>query len=69
MIDLSKDQIEFLIEQFCFSKRDREMLKLRLLDGVTYEKLAEIFDLSVRQTKNIIHKNKENVFRHVDRLP
>ena len=44
------------------------MLKLRLLDGATYENIAERFDLSVRQTVNIIKKARENVFRHVDRL-
>lgn len=66
--DLSRSQVTFLIEEYTFSARDREMLKLRLLDGVTYENIAERFDLSVRQTVNIIKKARENVFRHIDKL-
>lgn len=66
--DLSRTEIAFLIDEYVFSARDREMLKARLLDGITYEKLAERFDLSVRQTKNIIRKAREQVFRHTDRL-
>ena len=66
--DLSRSQITFLIDEYIFSARDREMLKARLLDGVTYEKLAERFDLTVRQTVNIVRKARETVFRHVDRL-
>lgn len=58
-----------LIEQFVFSKRDRQMIRDRLIDGMTYEELAEKYYMSVRQIKNIVHKNKDIVFSHVDRLP
>lgn len=67
--DLSRDEINYLIEQFVFSKRDRQMIRDRLLDGMTYEELAEKYYMSVRQIKNIIHKNKDIVFGHIDRLP
>ena len=67
--DLSRDEIVYLINQFVFSRRDREMISDRLLDGMTYEQLAEKYYMSVRQIKNIVHKSKEIVFSHVDRLP
>ncbi len=67
--DLSRDEINYLIEQFVFSRRDRQMIHDRLIDGMTYEELAEKYYMSVRQIKNIIHKNKDIVFSHVDRLP
>lgn len=67
--DLSRDQITYLIYQFIFSRRDREMLIDRLLDGMTYDQLAEKYDMSVRQVRNIIHRNKEIVFQHSNRLP
>ena len=67
--DLSRDEILYLINQFIFSRRDREMLADRLLDGMTYEQLSEKYYISVRHIKNIIHKNKEIVFNHIDRLP
>ena len=67
--DLSRDEIVYLINQFVFSKRDREMITDRLLDGLTYEQLAEKYYMSVSQIKNIIHKTKDKVFSHIDRLP
>lgn len=37
----------------------------RLIDGITFERLAEQFDLSVRQTKTIVYKSSEQLFRRV----
>ena len=67
--DLSKDDIVYLIEQFVFNKRDRDLIYLRLIDGVTVSQLAEIFDLSESQVKVIIKKTRDTVFSHIDRLP
>jgi hypothetical protein len=63
--DLSRSEWERLIDEWIFSERDRKILKRRLLDGICFEPLAEEFDLSVRQTKNIIYKCEESLFRHV----
>lgn len=65
MVDLSRSEIEKLINEWIFHERDRAILKRRLLDGVTYEKLAEEFDLSVRQVKNIVYKQQDRLFSHV----
>ena len=67
--DLSRDEIVYLVEQFIFNRRDRDLTLDRLLDGMTYEQLAEKYYMSVRHIKNLIHKNKEIVFSHIDRLP
>jgi hypothetical protein len=69
MMDLSRDDIVWLIQQFVFSKRDRAVIYERLIDGLTFEQLSAKHDLSVRQIKNIVRKNKDIVFSHVDRLP
>ena len=63
--DLSRSEIELLIDEWIFSERDRKILKRRLLDGICYEPLAEEFDLSVRQTKGIVYKAQEKLFRHM----
>lgn len=63
--DLSRSEWERLIDEWIFSERDRKILKRRLLDGICFEPLAEEFDLSVRQTKNIIYKCEESLFKHV----
>lgn len=65
MVDLSRSEIEKLINEWIFHERDRAILKRRLLDGVTYEKLAEEFDLSVRQVKNVVYKQQDRLFSHV----
>lgn len=63
--ELSRSQYEHLIDEWVFSERDRAIIKRRLLDGITYERLAEEFDLSVRQTKTIVKKCSETIYRHV----
>lgn len=62
MPDLSRSQVERLIDEWIFSERDRLILKRRLLDGICYEPLAEEFELSVRQVKNIVYKGEERIF-------
>lgn len=64
--DMSRSEIDHLIDEWIFSERDRSILKRRLLDGITYEKLADEFDLSVRQTKNIVYKSQIKLFKHVN---
>lgn len=63
--DLSRSEVSHLIDEWIFNERDRAILKRRLLDGITYERLAEEFDLSVRQTKNIVYKSQEKLFKHM----
>lgn len=65
MTDYTNSQIAFLIDEYIHSERDRRMLKRRLIDGICFEPLAEEFDLSVRQTKNIIYREQEKLFRHL----
>ena len=63
--DLPRSEVSRLIDEWIFSERDRAVLKRRLLDGVTYERLAEEFELSVRQTKTIVYKSEERLFSHI----
>lgn len=63
--DLSTTQIRTLIDEWIKSERDREILKRRLLDGICYEPLAEEFDLSTRQVKNIVYKCEKILLRHM----
>lgn len=64
-IELSRTEIERLIDEWIFSERDRMILKRRLLDGICYEPLAEEFNLSVRQIKNIVYKCEDRLFSHI----
>lgn len=60
---LTRNEIDYLIEQRIHNERNRLILKRRLLDGICYEPLAEEFDLSVRQVKNIVYKCEAILFR------
>lgn len=63
--NIPRSQVDFLIDEWIFSERDRAILKRRLLDGICYEPLAEEFDLSVKQVKRIVYKNEERLFKHM----
>ena len=63
--DLSRSEWECLIDQWIFKERDRAILKRRLLDGICYEPLAEEFDLSVQQVKNVVYKATEKLIKHL----
>lgn len=63
--DKPRSEIEHLIDEWIFNERDRKILKRRLLDGICYEPLADEFDLSVRQIKNIVYKSVERLTNHI----
>jgi len=65
MIEYSNSDMSRLIDEYIHSERDRAILKRRLLDGICYEPLAEEFDLSVRQIKNIVYKNQDKIFKRM----
>lgn len=62
-MEYTNSQIRDMIREHIHSERDRKILYRRLVDGVCFEPLAEEFDLSVSQTKRIIRKNTEILFR------
>lgn len=59
---IPRSEWERLINEWIFSERDRSILKRRLLDGICFEPLAEEFDMSVRQIKNIVYKEQGRLF-------
>ena len=66
--NVSKSELDSLISEWIIGKnaeRDRAILRRRLFDGITFEKLSEEFGLSVRQTKAIVYKCEEKVFKHL----
>ena len=55
-VDLSRTEWENLIDEWIFNEREREILKRRLLDGLTFEQLAEEFNYSDKNIQRIIYK-------------
>ena len=63
--DLSNSEISFLIDQWIRNARDRAILKDRLINIMTFELLAEKYDMSDRQIKNIVYKAIDRLERHL----
>lgn len=62
MRNYTNSEITEAINERIHSERDRAILRRRYVDGITYEKLAEEFELSVTQIKRIIYKNESALF-------
>lgn len=67
-IGFSRSEWEHLINEYIIGKnayRDREILKDNLLDGYTYEHIAEKHSMSARQIARIVPKLQEQLFRKI----
>ena len=61
----SRSEIISIIDEWILNERNRNILKRRLCDGITYEKLAEEFDLSTQQVKTICYKSQDILSCHL----
>lgn len=64
MIEYTNSEISAIIADRIHSERDRKLLLSRYVDGLTYEKIGEMYDLTPRQVQNIIRKHENTLFRH-----
>lgn len=56
------DDVLEKIKNRIHSARDRKILCDSLINGLTYERIAEKYDLSVSQIKRIVHRGEDAVF-------
>ena len=63
--NLSRSELQYLIDQWIFNERDRLIVADRLFRSATYEQLAEKYDMSDRQIKNIVYKSIDRLERHM----
>ena len=63
--DIPRTAIENLIHEWIHDERDRDLVHRRILDGITYEKLADEFCLSVTQVKSICYKAQRKMIEHI----
>lgn len=54
--NIPNNQLQQIIENWIKSERDRNLMKRRLIDGISLEKLSEEFELSVKQVFRITNK-------------
>ena len=48
------------------AERDRKILKRRLIDGLTFERLAEEFELSTKQITRIVYAREAELLRPLE---
>lgn len=65
--DLSRSELENLIDEYVHHARNREILKRRLLDGALYKEIAAEFHLDSDYTRKLIHKEEDKLFRKIQK--
>ena len=60
-MEYTNSQIREIIAEYVHSERDRRILERRLVDGITFEKLAEEFDMSVRGIKSLVYREQDRL--------
>lgn len=65
MMEYTNSQVQYVIDEWIHSEKERKILRRRLIDGLTIEELAEEFDRSPRQMQRIINKLQTIVFLHL----
>lgn len=63
--DIPNDVLSATIDRWVKGSRNREVMKDRLIDAMTYERIAERHDLSVRYVKTLIYRLEGKVFEHI----
>ena len=63
--NLSRSELQYLIDQWIFNERHRMILADRLFNGTTYERLAEKYGLSTQQVKTIVYKAMDRLEKHL----
>lgn len=54
-----------IIDEYIHNARYRDLLRLRLCEGLTYEEIAEAVNFSPQHVKHICKKYKAFLMRHI----
>ena len=65
VIEYTNSAVARVIDEYIHSERDRAIIKRRLIDGISIERLAEEFDRSPRAMQRKIAKLQSVVFLHM----
>lgn len=65
VIEYTNSAVARIIDEYIHSERDRAIIKRRLIDGISIERLAEEFDRSPRSMQRTVAKLQSVVFLHM----
>lgn len=63
--NITNSRITEVISEYIHSERDRGILLDRYVNGYTFERISEKYDMSTVQIKRIVYKNEMKVFDHL----
>ena len=64
-MDYTNSQIRELVAEYLHNSVDRKMVFDRLVNGYTFEKISEIYQLDVKTVRKRIHKGEDEIFKHI----
>lgn len=63
--EYTNSQMRELIDEHIHNEKYRRILLLRYIDGLTYERIAEITDMSTQQVKTIVYRAQNKLLKHL----
>lgn len=63
--EISTEDVQRGIDLWIKSARNRAILHDKLIDGLTYEQIAEKYKLSVRHTKTLVYRLGDFILLHL----
>lgn len=60
-ITLTNSEIAERIGEHIHSERNRQIMRMKLIDGYTYEKIAEIVQMSPRYVRSLVKRLTERL--------
>lgn len=57
----TNSELNAMINERIHSKRDRNIMRRKMIDGITYEALAEEVGMSARGVKYVVQRNRGNL--------
>lgn len=64
-MEYSNSGMENLINEYIHKDRDKEIMRLRLIHGMTYEAIAEAVGMSNRQIYRIVSRDAAKLYRYL----
>ena len=65
-MNISTSQLDKLVDEWIYDERDRLLIKRKLMGHITFEAVAEEFEISPRTAIKIVHRGLDIIVRHID---
>lgn len=58
-------KLDFLIGEYIHDERNQDIARRKILKNEKHERIAEVYDLTPKQIRNIIKKARRTIFEHL----